>query len=397
MPSPWSPRREVSPADLPPADRARARGARRRQRQRSAHARCAPARAGVVAPLARGPRRRRGAPARSISTRARARGVPPHAPARERHGDDPRSAAPRRGRRLGRRRRRRRCGGPAAVGRGRSPHPHPHRRHGLRRRAPTGRRRRSAPSAPGTALALDRSVQIRGAEHFNRLVQPWSCTAAPVHDPETRRILGVIDVTGGDEVVIAAGAAAGGCHGPRDRGRAARRAAARPRRAGRAPRVADARAASPRRRARRCACSAATALCSRWPARTSETVTELGPRHAELLLMLATHRQGLSAERLGELVYGDAEGAGRRRHAARRDGAAAQGAREDRTGARAAVAPVPAGDRPRDRRPPGAVAPRPRRAPRGARGLPRRRAARFGRRPASRSSATPCAPRSAKR
>ncbi|MGL1213361.1 sigma-54-dependent Fis family transcriptional regulator, partial [Vibrio parahaemolyticus] len=41
-------------------------------------------------------------------------------------------------------------------------------------------------SAPGTALTLDRSVQIRGAEHFNRFVQPWSCTAAPVHDPETR-------------------------------------------------------------------------------------------------------------------------------------------------------------------------------------------------------------------
>ncbi len=56
-------------------------------------------------------------------------------------------------------------------------------------------------SAPGTAIALDRSVQIRGAEHFNRLVQPWSCTAAPVHDPESRRLLGVIDVTGGPEAV----------------------------------------------------------------------------------------------------------------------------------------------------------------------------------------------------
>ena len=56
-------------------------------------------------------------------------------------------------------------------------------------------------SAPGTSLALDRSVQIRGAEHFNRLVQPWSCTAVPVHDPESRRILGVIDVTGGDEII----------------------------------------------------------------------------------------------------------------------------------------------------------------------------------------------------
>ena len=41
-------------------------------------------------------------------------------------------------------------------------------------------------SAPGTALALGGSVQIRGAEHYNRLVQPWSCTAVPVRDPETR-------------------------------------------------------------------------------------------------------------------------------------------------------------------------------------------------------------------
>jgi transcriptional regulator of acetoin/glycerol metabolism len=38
-------------------------------------------------------------------------------------------------------------------------------------------------SAPGTALALGRSVQIHGAEHFNRLVAPWSCTAAPVTTP----------------------------------------------------------------------------------------------------------------------------------------------------------------------------------------------------------------------
>ena len=32
---------------------------------------------------------------------------------------------------------------------------------------------------------------------------------------------------------------------------------------------------------------------------------QLSARHAEILLMLATHRAGLSAERLGELVYGD--------------------------------------------------------------------------------------------
>ena len=52
-------------------------------------------------------------------------------------------------------------------------------------------------NAPGTALRLDAPVQIRSAEHFTRPVQRWSCAAAPIHDPETQRILGVVDVTGG--------------------------------------------------------------------------------------------------------------------------------------------------------------------------------------------------------
>ncbi|ANZ24347.1 transcriptional regulator [Rhodococcus sp. WB1] len=52
-------------------------------------------------------------------------------------------------------------------------------------------------NAPGTALAVDHSVQIVAAEHFNRTVHEWSCSAAPVHDPSTGRILGAIDITGG--------------------------------------------------------------------------------------------------------------------------------------------------------------------------------------------------------
>lgn len=55
-------------------------------------------------------------------------------------------------------------------------------------------------NAPGTALRLDAAVQIRAGEHFARRVQSWSCAAAPIHDPETRAILGVIDVTGGEAV-----------------------------------------------------------------------------------------------------------------------------------------------------------------------------------------------------
>jgi hypothetical protein len=55
-------------------------------------------------------------------------------------------------------------------------------------------------NAPGTALALDTPVQIRAGEHFGLGVQEWSCVAAPVHDPLTGRLLGVIDLTGGADV-----------------------------------------------------------------------------------------------------------------------------------------------------------------------------------------------------
>ncbi|MFF4703283.1 GAF domain-containing protein [Streptomyces sp. NPDC001288] len=55
-------------------------------------------------------------------------------------------------------------------------------------------------NAPGTAVALDRPVQVFAAEHFIRRVQPWTCAAAPVHDPRTGRVLGAIDITGGDRL-----------------------------------------------------------------------------------------------------------------------------------------------------------------------------------------------------
>lgn len=55
-------------------------------------------------------------------------------------------------------------------------------------------------NAPGTALALDHSVQIFATEHFSRGVQRWTCAAAPIHDPTTGRLLGAIDVTGGDHL-----------------------------------------------------------------------------------------------------------------------------------------------------------------------------------------------------
>ena len=55
-------------------------------------------------------------------------------------------------------------------------------------------------NAPGTALAVDHPLQIFATEHFSRTVQRWTCAAAPIHDPATGRLLGAIDVTGGDHL-----------------------------------------------------------------------------------------------------------------------------------------------------------------------------------------------------
>lgn len=51
-------------------------------------------------------------------------------------------------------------------------------------------------NAMGTAVAVDHPVQIFSAEHYNRIVHPWQCSGAPIHDPETGEIIGVIDLTG---------------------------------------------------------------------------------------------------------------------------------------------------------------------------------------------------------
>ena len=43
-------------------------------------------------------------------------------------------------------------------------------------------------------------MQIAAAEHFCEVVQPWTCSAAPIRDPHTRDVLGFVDVTGGDQL-----------------------------------------------------------------------------------------------------------------------------------------------------------------------------------------------------
>ena len=160
-------------------------------------------------------------------------------------------------------------------------------------------------SAPGSALALDHAIQVLGAEHYNRTVHPWSCTAAPVHDPTTGSIVGVLDVTGGDlaasphlmplmEATLAAVEAELHLESLRtliERDRVA--SAPRSRRA-----VADARPAQPPR----------LVLLGRDPALLEGAggPLPLSRRHAEILVALAEAPNGLAATALAEQVYGAA-------------------------------------------------------------------------------------------
>ncbi|GLB66229.1 GAF domain-containing protein [Arthrobacter mangrovi] len=164
-------------------------------------------------------------------------------------------------------------------------------------------------SAPGTALAVGRGVQISGAEHFSRIVHPWSCTAVPVRDPDTGAVIGVVDITGREQAVaahtlslvqatVAAAEAQLRIHRLEQR--------ARPRR--------------PEPRPARTAAGTGTGtLRQRRPAPTLQLTgrdqglldiggraIELTLRHTEILALLALHPAGLSAGELAALLYPDA-------------------------------------------------------------------------------------------
>lgn len=180
-------------------------------------------------------------------------------------------------------------------------------------------------SAPGTALALDHGIQIHDDEHFNRLVHGWSCTAVPVHDPETRRILGVIDITGDERAVdpytlplmeATAAAAEAELLVMRLRQRAAA-----------APGAAVAIPLGPTTALGTVSAPAGSAVDRARSASRRDTrgravlhvlgrdtgelelpdggSVELSARHAEIVTLLAWHREGFAADLLCDLVYGE--------------------------------------------------------------------------------------------
>jgi len=48
----------------------------------------------------------------------------------------------------------------------------------------------------GTALVTRRPVHVYSDEHLMRVLHVWSCSAAPINDPDTGQILGCLDVSG---------------------------------------------------------------------------------------------------------------------------------------------------------------------------------------------------------
>ncbi|NOV00041.1 PAS domain S-box protein [Paenibacillus planticolens] len=50
-------------------------------------------------------------------------------------------------------------------------------------------------NAIGTALATGVPIQVFASEHFCQEIHGWTCSAAPIHDPATGKVLGVIDLT----------------------------------------------------------------------------------------------------------------------------------------------------------------------------------------------------------
>jgi len=138
-------------------------------------------------------------------------------------------------------------------------------------------------NAPGTALATNREVQVVGHEHWARPVQPWNCTAVPLHDGGGR-VLGVLDVTGGS--VVASPLAM----------RLVRATAAAIEATLRAPGPTSTAAAAPPEPTLR-------VLGARSGSLTVDGTTQrVSGRHAEILLLLALHPAGLSADQLAVLL-----------------------------------------------------------------------------------------------
>lgn len=139
-------------------------------------------------------------------------------------------------------------------------------------------------NAMGTALAERHPLQVLGTEHFSERLHGWACSAAPVHQPGTGEVAGVVNLSGA-------------AHSLTPHSLALVTAAAR---------MLEARlssvgpvAAAPRDGLRLLGGGRATL-------RAGGRLTELSLRHAEILALLAAYRpEGWTAEQLAIELHGD--------------------------------------------------------------------------------------------
>jgi hypothetical protein len=156
-------------------------------------------------------------------------------------------------------------------------------------------------NAMGTALTLDHSLQVFSAEHFATPVHGWTCSAAPMHDPVTGELLGVLDLSGPLQtahphslaLVTAAARMVEGVLARRIAEGAARRVEPGRSSLAIAPAAAGVRVeALGRDRAVVSGAGLAGAI-------------ELSRRHSELLVLLALRPEGMSAEEVAIATHGD--------------------------------------------------------------------------------------------
>jgi len=140
----------------------------------------------------------------------------------------------------------------------------------------------SGTNAMGTSLAVDHPVQVFSAEHVRAAVHGLTCSAAPLHDSRTGELMGSVDLTGPANTVhphslalVTAAALA-----------VARFLVPTSPVSGRAVRVH------------------ALATDNATIALPDRTLT-LSRRHSEIVVLLAAHERGLSAEQLALELFGE--------------------------------------------------------------------------------------------
>lgn len=155
--------------------------------------------------------------------------------------------------------------------------------------------RMAGTNAPGMALRLGQSVLVRGSEHFRRSVQQWSCAATPILDPTSSSLLGVLDVTGGDDIAVPQTTAMVRAAARMAEAELARELLSRPQ----APVASH-------------GLQVGIELLGRHEALVSVSVPggrgtpiRLTPRHSEIALLLGTAPHGLSGDELAVLLYED--------------------------------------------------------------------------------------------